>query len=123
MVILKIIKIYQKLKITNICQLVTLDLKKKGFFYLTGRKKRIIKIFGYRISLDELEIEILNSGHKCALKEADEKLIVIYEKKKSIKWISNNLIKKNKIPKSKIIFKNVKKIPMTSNNKVNYNKI
>ena len=36
---------------------------------------------------------------------------------------SNNLIKKNKIPKDKIIFKNVKKIPMNSNNKINYNKI
>ena len=30
--ILKIIKIYQKLKIINICQLVTLVLKKKDFF-------------------------------------------------------------------------------------------
>tara|TARA_Y100000590_G_C15712527_1_gene1010777 strand:+ start:1097 stop:2449 length:1353 start_codon:yes stop_codon:yes gene_type:complete len=112
-------------KIKNYKYLSTGDLgfKKKGFFYLTGRKKRIIKIFGYRISLDELENEILNSGHRCALKGADEKLIVIYEKKNSMKWILNYLIKQNKIPKGKIIFKNVKKIPMTSNNKINYNKL
>ena len=112
-------------KIKNYKYLSTGDLgfKKKGFFYLTGRKKRIIKIFGYRISLDELENEILNSGHRCALKGADEKLIVIYEKKNSMKWILNYLIKQNKIPKGKIIFKNVKKKPMTSNNKINYNKL
>ena len=100
-----------------------LGFKKKDFFVFNWEKKRIIKIFGYRISLDELENEVLNSGHRCALKVVDEKLIVIYEKKNSMKWISNNLIKKNKIPKDKIIFKNVKKIPMNSNNKINYNKI
>ena len=55
-----------------------------------------------------LKMKFLNSGHRCALKVVDEKLIVIYEKN-SMKWISNNLIKKNKIPKDKIIFKNVKK--------------
>ena len=112
-------------KIENYKHLSTGDLgfKKKGFFYLTGRKKRIIKIFGYRISLDELENEILESGHKCALKGAGEKLIVVYEKKNSMKLILNSLVKKNKILKGKIILKNVKKIPMTSNNKINYDKI
>ena len=52
------IKIYQKLKIINIYLLVTLVLKKKDFLF-NREKKRIIKIFGYRISLDELENEIL----------------------------------------------------------------
>ena len=100
-----------------------LGFKKKGFYYLTGRKKRILKIFGYRISLDELENEILNSGHKCAIKGTDEKLLVFYEKKYSMKWILDYFVKQNKIPKNKIIFKNIKKIPMTSNNKINYNKL
>ena len=43
----------------NNFQLFTGDLgyfDKENFFYITGRKKRIIKIYGHRISLDQLQL-------------------------------------------------------------------
>ena len=53
---------------------------KKKLIYLTGRKKRIIKIFGIRISLDQLEQQLNDSNFWCVCKGNDKKLIVEIEK-------------------------------------------
>ena len=53
---------------------------KKKLIYLTGRKKRIIKIFGIRISLDQLEQQLNDSNFCCVCKGNDKKLIVEIEK-------------------------------------------
>ena len=112
-------------KVKNYKYLYTGDLgfKDNGYFFITGRKKRIIKIFGYRISLDELENEILNKGYKCAIKEINEKLKIFHQKNVSGQLISKFLIEKFKIPKNRIILKKIIKLPMTLNNKVDYNKL
>lgn len=49
-----------------------------GFLFLTGRSKRISKIFGLRISLDEIEAR-LSEGGPCAALDANERIVVFHE--------------------------------------------
>lgn len=53
-------------------------LDEEGFLFLTGRSKRISKIFGLRISLDEIEARLTEAG-PCAALDAQEKILVFHE--------------------------------------------
>ena len=43
---------------------------KDGFYFISGRKNRIIKMNGLRYSLDEIEKELNQIGYNCAVKES-----------------------------------------------------
>ena len=102
--------------------LKTGDLGKKdkdGFFYIKGRKSRMVKIYGHRVNLDELEVLLKNLGIKCACISFEKKIIIFYNQRvvaKIIKIISNyttlnlNYFKMNYI----------KKFPINENNKISY---
>jgi acyl-coenzyme A synthetase/AMP-(fatty) acid ligase len=45
-----------------------------GFYYVVGRKKRFLKIFGNRVNLDEVERLLKKSGEDCACGGADDSL-------------------------------------------------
>jgi acyl-CoA synthetase (AMP-forming)/AMP-acid ligase II len=47
-----------------------------GYFRITGRKSRFIKLFGLRISLDEVENGLRAQGHRSYASGSDEKLVV-----------------------------------------------
>ena len=48
-----------------------------GCYFIVGRKKRFLKIFGYRVSLDETERMIKDQFHiECACVGTDKKLVV-----------------------------------------------
>jgi acyl-coenzyme A synthetase/AMP-(fatty) acid ligase len=48
-----------------------------GFFYIVGRKKRFVKLFGNRISLDDVERQITEFGYPCAC-AGDDRILRIY---------------------------------------------
>lgn len=50
-----------------------------GFFYVTGRKKRFLKIFGSRVNLDEIESLLNRQGYDCACGGVDDRLKVYLE--------------------------------------------
>ena len=54
-----------------------------GFVYITGRKKRISKLFGLRINLDDIETYLSEKGYKVYLKINDEKIDISYYHKYS----------------------------------------
>lgn len=90
-----------------------------GFFYITGRKKRFVKIYGNRISLDELEKILKKNEYECIVSGNDEKikLYCLDDKKDEIITLLSKSIKQNK----KIFeFKKVDKILRNSAGKVLY---
>ncbi|TNE80911.1 MAG: o-succinylbenzoate--CoA ligase [Bacteroidetes bacterium] len=53
----------------------------EGYYFIIGRKKRFLKIYGLRISLDETEFLVSNEfGVECLCQGTDDKLIVIVPK-------------------------------------------
>lgn len=57
---------------------------KKKLIFITGRKKRIVKIFGIRISLDQLDQELKKKNFNCTCSGDDKKIIVNFESIKNI---------------------------------------
>ena len=59
--------------------LITGDMAKRdgdGFYYIVGRKKRFLKLYGNRVNLDEMERMIKNIIPDCACVGTDEKMII-----------------------------------------------
>ena len=93
---------------------------KDGFFYLTGRKSRVIKIFGNRFSLDEIEERMQKKGISIACKNKNDELYIYYEnnlKKNDIIKIITSITKQNKIDFKLIL---LKRFPRKSNGKIDY---
>ena len=108
---LKNIKNY---KILNTGDLGYFDNKKN--FFITGRKTREIKIYGYRVNLDILEKEIykVNNLSEIGIIFKDKKIYIFSNKKiKNFKYLfSNSMVN--------IV---IRKLPRTKNNKIDYNKL
>ena len=110
----------------NKSMLFTGDLAKKdkdGFYYITGRKSRFIKIFGTRVSLNEVENEINLSGLECACVGDDDHLIIYitgsYSGEKLIQYIKKSF----KINKSNLSIFKISKIPRNDNGKILYSNL
>lgn len=54
-----------------------------GFYYIVGRKKRFLKLFGNRVNLDELEQLLKGAGHDCACAGVDDKLKIFITDKQN----------------------------------------
>lgn len=60
-------------------ELFTGDMAKRdadGFYYIVGRKKRFLKLFGSRVNLDEVEGLLKREGISCACTGVDDRLDV-----------------------------------------------
>lgn len=93
---------------------------KNGFFYITGRVKRIAKIYGIRISLDLVEKQLKDLGIQCAIISKNNIIYIHLIKKINHDKIFINLFENFKITKNILKIKYIKKFPNTKNNKINY---
>lgn len=97
----------------------------EGFYYIVGRKKRFLKIYGNRISLDETErlIKAEFPSLECACAGTD-KMMVIYttdsaENENIIEFIST----KTGLNKAAFEVKNVNEIPKNASGKTLYDEL
>lgn len=80
-------------------RLATGDMAKRdadGFYYIVGRKKRFLKIFGNRVNLDEMERLLKREfdGMECACSGKDDNLIVYIVKTKEKNVIDKDTLRK-----------------------------
>ena len=111
---------------SNVGTLYTGDIAKKdkdGFFYIIGRINRNVKIYGFRINLDDLEKKLSTGNSKCACIGKEDLITIFFTKEMHRKFIMNKLVKvfKFKINNFKLIL--IKKLPYSTNGKLLYSKL
>ncbi|AFH50195.1 Acyl-CoA synthetase [Ignavibacterium album JCM 16511] len=96
-----------------------------GYFYVTGRMKRFIKMFGLRINLDEVQKMIENHFHfAAACTGEDEKLrILIQTVDEADVKVKQKVCETYKLNPSTVVVKQTDNIPTKSSGKYDYEKI
>ncbi len=96
-----------------------------GFFWITGRKKRFIKIFGNRFGLDDIESFINEKGIEASVVGKDDQLIVVLNENKEIKsdYLISLLSNFYRIHHSAIDVIRLKDVPKNSAGKIEYSKL
>ncbi len=97
-----------------------------GYFYVTGRMKRFIKIFGLRINLDEVQKMIENHFQiSAACTGSDELLKILVQSDDHITEVKvkEEVMRMYKLNFKSLVVKSTEHIPTNSSGKYDYNKI
>lgn len=96
-----------------------------GFYYITGRLKRFVKLFGNRINLDEVEAYLSSCSidAKCAGYEDKYLYVFLSGQPADNKQLTDLINRTFKIHPTAIKTVIVSEMPLTSNGKVDYNKL
>jgi|TARA_B100001964_G_C14083039_1_gene531232 acyl-CoA synthetase (AMP-forming)/AMP-acid ligase II len=103
--------------------LKTGDLVKKdneGFYFIVGRKKRFIKLYGDRVSLDYLENKLQSKNYNAACTGSDDKLVIFCEKKKTKKINKSKIAEVVNIIASRFKLIEIENLPKNQNKKISY---
>jgi acyl-CoA synthetase (AMP-forming)/AMP-acid ligase II len=92
-----------------------------GYLYLTGRAKRIVKILGFRVELDQIEAAFRAAGPAAAVKGAGETIVVFTERRLSehdgiLAWLLRQL----SLPPGLLTLRQIGEIPVTRSGKADY---
>ncbi len=96
-----------------------------GYYYITGRKKRFLKIFGSRVNLDEAE-QLVKSAYRgvdCACSGVDDKMYVFITDGRKTEEIRRFLAEKMNFHSSAFEVMHIDTIPRNDAGKVLYNKL
>ncbi len=94
-----------------------------GDFFIKGRKKRFIKLFGQRVSLDEVERYLTEKTLECYCTGDDTSLVVAVKNHHDIKVLTTDLSVYLKLHPSVIKVISVAQLPVTSNGKKDYQQV
>ena len=97
---------------------------KEGFFYITGRMKRFVKIWGNRCNLDSIEQLIKTKVSDCACIGDDNNIqIFITDKNLCTESIQKYLSEKTQLNVSAFVIIYIDKIPRSPSGKILYNEL
>ncbi|MDF2947119.1 MAG: AMP-dependent synthetase [Bacillales bacterium] len=91
-----------------------------GYFYISGRIKRMIKVYGNRISLDEVEQFLNEHGHDCICAGTDDQMYIYTLKEDSVQ-IKKIIKEKLNLKGFKII--KIEQIPRNHFGKILYSEL
>jgi len=106
--------------------LITGDLAKRdkdGFYYIVGRKKRFIKLYGNRVNLDETERMIKNIIPDCACSGEDDKMKIFITDSVQVDEVRRFVSQKTGINPRAFDVIYIDKIPKNSSGKTIYSKL
>lgn len=95
-----------------------------GFYYIAGRKKRFLKLFGNRISLDYVETLLKNVLTDCVCVGNDSALIVYTTDNNYVEdRIIDFLVARTKLLRTVFSIRHIDQIPRTETGKIQYNQL
>ena len=111
--------------INNLDILRTGDFAKKdkdGFYFLSGRSDKFVKIQGNRLNLEDIERYTSNFGVKSVCKlNKQNKISIFIEKDIDERMLLNEIRNRVTVHPSNFIIKKIKKFPLNKNFKISYN--
>lgn len=95
-----------------------------GFLFLVGRSKRIAKVFGLRVNLDEVEILLREQGPAVAV-AGDERIraYCAFGTEDSLRELSDRVTRRLRIHRSALEIRRIDAIPLTAAGKVDYQEV
>ena len=94
-----------------------------GFYYIVGRKKRFIKMYGNRVNLDETERLLKNVIVDCVCIGEDDKMIIYLTDGSRAEEIRNYVSKKINLNRRGIDVRSISKIPKSASGKTIYSEL
>ena len=94
-----------------------------GFYYITGRKKRFVKVWGNRCNLDAIEQLVKGVGVEkleCAVVGVDDKITIFVTAAEVDTQIINHLVEKTGLNKRAFEVRVVESIPTAPSGKLDY---
>ncbi len=103
--------------------LYTGDIAKRdedGYYYIVGRKKRFLKMFGNRLNLDEVEQIVKELGYECACAGTDDNLMIYITEPEENTSVLEYVSKQTGINRLGFSLIQIDKIPRGNSGKVQY---
>lgn len=94
-----------------------------GFYYITGRLKRFVKIWGNRCSLDELEQIVKEIVPECACTGVDNQVNVYITETNSAESVLNHLSVRTGLNSTAFSIRYISEIPKFSSGKIAYSSL
>lgn len=91
-----------------------------GYYYITGRMKRFVKVFGNRINLDATEQILKSSGFECACVGVDEKITIFVTDIQNEQAIKDLLLQKTGLNTRAFEVREIDELPKSSSGKILY---
>jgi len=91
-----------------------------GFYFITGRKKRFLKMYGNRVNLDEIEDLIRTAGYDCVCTGTDDNLKIYLTELDDKDQIVSYIAKRTGINRAGFSLEYIDKIPRNESGKVQY---
>ncbi|MBR1902961.1 MAG: AMP-binding protein [Bacteroidaceae bacterium] len=95
-----------------------------GFYYIVGRKKRFLKLFGLRVSLDQSEKIIKDSlGIECACTGDDSNMLIYITQQGKAEEVRNLIAEKTGLMAKSFEVREIESIPRFESGKINYKEL
>jgi len=91
-----------------------------GFYYIVGRKKRFLKLFGNRVNLDEVEQLLKYAGYDCACAGEDDNLKIFVTSKENHEKIKCYISEQISINHAGFTIRYIETIPRSESGKALY---
>jgi acyl-CoA synthetase (AMP-forming)/AMP-acid ligase II len=91
-----------------------------GYFRITGRSSRFIKLFGLRIGLDEVETQLRAEGNRVYVTGSDERLVVFVQSAVEPKSLRARISERYHLPERVVLVAPIDATPLLPSGKVDY---